>query len=171
MEWQGIDQREGFFPPPLFIRNKKENRDADLYGNKIRKADKLARKYLSNAKKSLDKKEAWIKAAKVFKAPNNRSIGLQLSYSEHEEENQSSSRPAYIASQNSLFANLIYQQDIGEDDLLKGGFSYTYDEVDGDPTNELQELSHSGDTIFISKGNYIVVPGISSLAQPKLINK
>ena len=43
----------------IVIRNKKANRDADVYGNKIRKADKLARKYLSNAKKSLGKKEAF----------------------------------------------------------------------------------------------------------------
>ena len=49
--------------------------------------------------------------------------------------------------------------------------SNAYTEVDADPTNELQQLSHSGDTIFISKANYIVVPGISSLAQPKPINK
>ncbi|MGB5419523.1 MAG: protein BatD, partial [Algibacter sp.] len=34
-------------------------RDADVFGNRIRKADKLARKYLSSAKKSLGKKEAF----------------------------------------------------------------------------------------------------------------
>lgn len=46
-------------PLAIVIRNKKATRDADVYGNKIRKADKLARKYLSNAKKSLGKKEAF----------------------------------------------------------------------------------------------------------------
>ncbi|MFV0541960.1 MAG: BatD family protein [Aestuariibaculum sp.] len=46
-------------PVAIFVRNKKEARNADVYGNKIRKADKLARKYLSNAKKSLGKKEAF----------------------------------------------------------------------------------------------------------------
>lgn len=46
-------------PLAIFIRNKKASRDADVYGNKIRKADKLARKYLSNAKKSLGRKEAF----------------------------------------------------------------------------------------------------------------
>ncbi|GAA3644308.1 BatD family protein [Flavivirga jejuensis] len=46
-------------PLAIVVRNKKANRDADVYGNRIRKADKLAKKYLSNAKKSLGKKEAF----------------------------------------------------------------------------------------------------------------
>ncbi len=46
-------------PLAIVIRNKKASRDADVYGNKIRKADRLAKKYLSHAKKSLGKKEAF----------------------------------------------------------------------------------------------------------------
>ena len=46
-------------PLAIVIRSKKASRDADVYGNRIRKADKLAKKYLSNAKKSLGKKEAF----------------------------------------------------------------------------------------------------------------
>ncbi len=46
-------------PLAIVIRNKKATRDADVYGNKIRKADRLAKKYLSHAKKSLGKKEAF----------------------------------------------------------------------------------------------------------------
>lgn len=46
-------------PLAIIIRRKKEERDADVYGNKIRKADKLARKYLSEARKSLGQKEAF----------------------------------------------------------------------------------------------------------------
>jgi hypothetical protein len=46
-------------PVAIVIRNKKVTRDADVYGNRIRKADKLAKKYLSSAKKSLGKKEAF----------------------------------------------------------------------------------------------------------------
>jgi hypothetical protein len=46
-------------PLAIVIRNKKASRDADVYGNRIRKADKLARKYLSSAKKSLGKKETF----------------------------------------------------------------------------------------------------------------
>lgn len=46
-------------PLAIVIRKKKATRDADVYGNRIRKADKLAKKYLSNAKKSLGKKEAF----------------------------------------------------------------------------------------------------------------
>ncbi len=46
-------------PLAIVIRNKKTARDADVDGNRVRKADKLARKYLGAAKKSLGKKEAF----------------------------------------------------------------------------------------------------------------
>jgi hypothetical protein len=46
-------------PLAIVIRNKKAERDADVYGNKIRKADRLAKKYLKGAKKSLGQKEAF----------------------------------------------------------------------------------------------------------------
>lgn len=46
-------------PLAVVIRKKKADRDADVYGNKIRKADRLARRYLSKAKKELGKKEAF----------------------------------------------------------------------------------------------------------------
>ena len=43
----------------IVLRRKKAERDADVFGNKIRKADRLARKYLSKAKNALGKKEAF----------------------------------------------------------------------------------------------------------------
>ncbi|MCD2258491.1 BatD family protein [Psychroserpens luteolus] len=46
-------------PLALVYRKKKEERNADVFGNKIRKADKLARRYLGEAKKSLGHKEAF----------------------------------------------------------------------------------------------------------------
>ncbi|WP_147677658.1 BatD family protein [Algibacter pacificus] len=46
-------------PIAIVFRNKKATRDADVFGNRIRKADKLAKKYLSSAKKSLGQKEAF----------------------------------------------------------------------------------------------------------------
>lgn len=46
-------------PLALVYRKKKEERDADVFGNKIRKADKLARRYLGEAKKSLGNKESF----------------------------------------------------------------------------------------------------------------
>lgn len=46
-------------PLAIVIRKKKEVRDADIYGNRIRKADRLARKYLKGAKKSLGQKEVF----------------------------------------------------------------------------------------------------------------
>jgi hypothetical protein len=46
-------------PFGIFIGKKKKERDSDIVGNKRRKANKLARKYLSLAKKQLGKKEAF----------------------------------------------------------------------------------------------------------------
>ena len=46
-------------PLGIFIGNKKQERDQDIVGNKRRKADRLAKKYLSQAKKELGKKEAF----------------------------------------------------------------------------------------------------------------
>lgn len=46
-------------PLAIVFRNKREERMADVTGNKIRKADKLAKKYLSVAKRALGQKEAF----------------------------------------------------------------------------------------------------------------
>ena len=46
-------------PLAIVYRKKKEERHADVFGNKIRKADRLARRYLGEAKKSLGQKEAF----------------------------------------------------------------------------------------------------------------
>lgn len=46
-------------PLAIVYRKKKEERNADVLGNKIRKADRLAKRYLSEAKKSLGNKEAF----------------------------------------------------------------------------------------------------------------
>lgn len=46
-------------PLALVYHKKKEERNADVFGNKIRKADRLAKRYLSEAKKSLGHKEAF----------------------------------------------------------------------------------------------------------------
>ena len=49
-------------PIAIFIRKKKGERDRDVIGMKVRRANKLARKYLSEAKKSLGNKEAFYNA-------------------------------------------------------------------------------------------------------------
>jgi len=49
-------------PLVVLVRRKKAIRDADVTANKIRKADRLARKYLKGAKKQLGKKEAFYEA-------------------------------------------------------------------------------------------------------------
>lgn len=46
-------------PLALVFRRKKAERAADVTGNKIRQADKLAKRYLSEAKKTLGEKEAF----------------------------------------------------------------------------------------------------------------
>ena len=46
-------------PLAIVIRRTKDKRDADVQGNRIRKADRLARKYLSEAKKNLGQKESF----------------------------------------------------------------------------------------------------------------
>ncbi len=49
-------------PAAIFIGKKKEYRDADIVGNKLRKADKLAKKYLSEANQQLGNKEQFYEA-------------------------------------------------------------------------------------------------------------
>ncbi|MBT8317891.1 MAG: protein BatD [Lutibacter sp.] len=46
-------------PIAIIIGNRRAKRAGDVFGNKIRKADKLARKYLSTAKKQLGNQEAF----------------------------------------------------------------------------------------------------------------
>ena len=49
-------------PVLIFIARKNRERSNDRVGNRLRKADKLAKKYLSKAKKELGKKEAFYEA-------------------------------------------------------------------------------------------------------------
>ncbi|MBF8151252.1 protein BatD [Winogradskyella sp. F6397] len=46
-------------PLAIVVRRKKDARDADVQGNRIRKADRLAKKYLSEAKKAMGQKESF----------------------------------------------------------------------------------------------------------------
>jgi len=57
--WTGLLLPFLAIPLALIIRKKKQERAADVTGNKIRKADKLAKRYLSEAKKALGNKEAF----------------------------------------------------------------------------------------------------------------
>lgn len=49
-------------PVGIFIAKKQEQRNKDVIGNKMRKADRLAKKFLSEAQKQLGKKEAFYEA-------------------------------------------------------------------------------------------------------------
>lgn len=46
-------------PLAIVFRRKKAERDADVVGNRLRKADRLAKRYLGEAKKALGQKEAF----------------------------------------------------------------------------------------------------------------
>ena len=46
-------------PVLMFFRSKKEARDGDVVGNRIRRSNKLAKKYLSEAKKQIQNKELF----------------------------------------------------------------------------------------------------------------
>ena len=46
-------------PLAMVYRKERDKRAADVFGNKIRKADKLAKKYLGEAKRNLGQKEAF----------------------------------------------------------------------------------------------------------------
>ena len=46
-------------PLAIVFRRKKEERDLDIVGNRLRNADKLAKRYLGEAKKALGEKEAF----------------------------------------------------------------------------------------------------------------
>ena len=46
-------------PAAVIWKKKKEERDGDIVGNRLRKADRLAKKYLSEAQKELGNKEAF----------------------------------------------------------------------------------------------------------------
>ena len=46
-------------PAAVIWKKKKEERDGDVVGNRLRKADRLAKKYLSEAQKELGNKEAF----------------------------------------------------------------------------------------------------------------
>ena len=72
-------------PLAIVMRRKKEERDADVYGNKIRKADRLSKKYLSEAKKALGQKEAfYVALEKAFH--NYLKAKLQIETSEMSKE-------------------------------------------------------------------------------------
>lgn len=49
-------------PIGIFIAKQQEKRNNDIIGNKLRKADRLAKKFLSEAQKQLGKKEAFYEA-------------------------------------------------------------------------------------------------------------
>ncbi|WP_274474222.1 BatD family protein [Mangrovimonas aestuarii] len=72
-------------PLAMVVRKKKATREADVVGNKVRKADRLAKKYLSASKKALGNKESFYVA--LEKALHNYlKAKLQIETSEFSKE-------------------------------------------------------------------------------------
>ncbi|TXE16319.1 protein BatD [Psychroserpens burtonensis] len=57
--WSALLSPFLLIPLALVYRKEKEKRNADIFGNKIRKADKLAKRYLGEAKKALGHKDTF----------------------------------------------------------------------------------------------------------------
>jgi hypothetical protein len=57
--WSSLLSPFLLIPLALVYRKEKEKRNADVFGNKIRKADKLAKRYLGEAKKALGHKDTF----------------------------------------------------------------------------------------------------------------
>lgn len=57
--WSGLLLPLLAIPLAIVFRREKEKRAADIFGNKIRKADKLAKKYLGEAKRNLEDKDRF----------------------------------------------------------------------------------------------------------------
>ena len=51
--------------------------------------------------------------------------------------------------------------DMGTTQFMSVPYALYGEDDDSDPSNEIQTLSISGDTIFISNGNYVIIPGLS----------
>ncbi len=95
-------------PIGVLIGQKKRKRAADITGNKIRKADKLAKKYLSEAKKQLGHKEAFYVA--LEKALHNfLKAKLQIETSDISQEKISALLKKYQVSETGIqeFLNVL----------------------------------------------------------------
>lgn len=57
--WASLLSPLVLIPLAIIFRRKREQRAGDIVGNRLRKADRLAKKYLSDAKKALGQKEAF----------------------------------------------------------------------------------------------------------------
>lgn len=75
------------------------------------------------------KTEVYSKTGFVFKKMPGHSVGLQLSYLDHQQDNSFGTRP-YQGDQKTFYANLIYQGIIGNTNrTYKIGGSFLYDQV------------------------------------------
>ena len=74
--------------------------------------------------------EAWIKIGKVFSELKNQSIGFQLSGVYHE-QNLIFGLRDYLSDQSNVFANLIFQSNLGSPDhTIRAGATFNWDLID-----------------------------------------
>lgn len=77
---------------------------------------------------SSDRYEVWAKIGYISPVDAGKSVGLQMSAVQHDQEG-SFGNDLYNAEQRSLYANLIYQDIIDENNTLRAGFSYQLDDI------------------------------------------
>jgi outer membrane receptor for ferrienterochelin and colicin len=74
--------------------------------------------------------DGWLKVGRVFPSMPYASVGFQLAGSIHKQDSEFGFK-AYDAEHNSLYANLIYQSILFNDDhTFKTGITYQYDDVE-----------------------------------------
>ncbi len=73
--------------------------------------------------------ELWGKMGYIFPGNSAQSLGLQMSAVSHDMDAQFGNG-LYIADQQSLYANLIYQNIFENDHIIRTGLSYQYDNID-----------------------------------------
>lgn len=78
----------------------------------------------------MQKLELWSKIGKVFNEEMNRSIGLQVSYTDHSSANDYTNK-YYGVDHQVLYGNFIFQSNLfNEDQVIKAGVSYLQDEIE-----------------------------------------
>lgn len=118
------------------------NADTDELSNEIWGSVNETRRY-----------EAWMKLGKVFSEELNQSFGLQVSAMTHDQDLNFGLRE-YDGSQNNLFANLIFQSDLGSSaHTIKTGVSFVADNYE---EHIFQRLYDRNENIIGAYGEYTV---------------
>ncbi len=124
--WKYEDQEKGLVAQ---VGLKLTKTDATSGNRKFDKHHDLYSEDMWGMNNAVDRYEFWTKSGKNFNNKNNSSIGLQLSGLVHDQKTVFGTNE-YIGDQKSFYANLLYNQDIGnEKHKIITGISYLWDDV------------------------------------------